>query len=725
MFSNYPSIKLNKITIESEIFDQFSKVIINQEYINELEETAIEAEYVFPIYANATIINCEFILDTSKITCKIEESDIAKKEYNNVLDKGNEAILLQSNSNEILKMNVGNIKKQINVIITYIVENQIDLEYTTDNQTAYRFIIPTTIEPRYQSTQTEITDLVDISYGSEFEKSLKSEVNTKCDIIIKSINTLQIKKSYNNNTGLDISINENQIIINQKNIKLDRDYILIYAIDRSKDILIVDQESLYCSIDISNTNIYKNAPKELIKGNYVILIDQSGSMFNNRIIHAVNAAKILLNSLEEGSKFNVYGFGSDYYSFFPELVDYNELNVNKAKELFNTKATKNLGGTEMKLLFESVLNQIMNEIPTFIYLLSDGEISTYDQKSIVNMLQNNKINKNIKVSCLGIGYSVSHNLIESLSRVTGGLYQTTTYDENIENKTINLLKNTSINKLISVTTDIDSTINEFIDNGSIYKLFINNNTKIKYIKVKISNFSRTSERDNINTIERIIPININRNDNLLSCILANNKIKNTKNITKIIELSKKYNILTEYTSFIGVKEDTDSWEIINILKNKIRKVKIPLQKYKNNNFIISRGASTLSSGRSSRSRSRSNGISLNSGSLIVNGGISKSRSNESREITKSDLLKLLSNQEFDGHFKYSDKLSNIIKDMVKKIIDKYPNISYDISLTIVIIMLMENHNMVNTYDITYNKIIKYIKKCNIDIDKIKSLITIV
>ena len=49
---------------------------------------------------------------------------------------------------------------------------------------------------------------------------------------------------------------------------------------------------------------------------YVFLIDRSGSMRGKPIDLAVQALKLFLHSLPEGSKFNVVSFGSSYEKLF-------------------------------------------------------------------------------------------------------------------------------------------------------------------------------------------------------------------------------------------------------------------------------------------------------------------------------------------------------------------------------------------------------------------------
>lgn len=47
---------------------------------------------------------------------------------------------------------------------------------------------------------------------------------------------------------------------------------------------------------------------------------------------AKEAIRLFVRSLPEGSKFNIYSFGSNFTSLFPESVDYTLENIDKAIE---------------------------------------------------------------------------------------------------------------------------------------------------------------------------------------------------------------------------------------------------------------------------------------------------------------------------------------------------------------------------------------------------------
>jgi len=82
-------------------------------------------------------------------------------------------------------------------------------------------------------------------------------------------------------------------------------------------------------------------------GNFIFVIDRSGSMYGNIIKMAKESLVYFLKSFPNThSKFNIISFGSEYETIFKNFVDLTEENINKAINISNNYEA-DLGGTEL------------------------------------------------------------------------------------------------------------------------------------------------------------------------------------------------------------------------------------------------------------------------------------------------------------------------------------------------------------------------------------------
>jgi len=148
---------------------------------------------------------------------------------------------------------------------------------------------------------------------------------------------------------------------------------------------------------------------------FIFLLDRSGSMNGERIQHAAEALQLFLRSLPPGCRFNIVGFGSRFQVLFEGAsVAYDETSLKTASE--HAQGVKaDLGGTELLEPLQFVLEQPAT--PGFnraLILLTDGAVSNSNR--VINLVKQHDAG----IYTLGIGRSVSHDLVEGLAAAGGG-----------------------------------------------------------------------------------------------------------------------------------------------------------------------------------------------------------------------------------------------------------------------------------------------------------------
>jgi hypothetical protein len=142
-------VPLKQVNVEAKIHSFAADVTIKQVFRND-ETTPIEAVYCFPIEEHAAIYAFIAHIDDRQIIAQL------KQEYNHAFQQGHEAYLLEQDekSQDNFIINVGALlpSKECHIQISYVTE--LDL---VQNRTNIRFIVPTTIAPRYNPNKGTIT----------------------------------------------------------------------------------------------------------------------------------------------------------------------------------------------------------------------------------------------------------------------------------------------------------------------------------------------------------------------------------------------------------------------------------------------------------------------------------------------------------------------------------------------------------------------------------------
>ncbi|XP_037026786.1 von Willebrand factor A domain-containing protein 5A-like [Bradysia coprophila] len=174
-----------------------------------------------------------------------------------------------------------------------------------------------------------------------------------------------------------------------------------------------------------------------LKPELIFVLDRSGSMMGRSIALAREALLLILHSLPADCYFNIVGFGSTHTSVFPTSVKYDEENLKRAKA--HARALDaDMGGTEILAPLEEIFGQ--PEIDGYfrqIFVLTDGEVS--NQNAVVGIVHANA--HKVRVFALGIGDAASHGLVGGIAKAGGGTAAYVTYNESVDKKVLDQLKN--------------------------------------------------------------------------------------------------------------------------------------------------------------------------------------------------------------------------------------------------------------------------------------------
>ncbi|XP_067383371.1 von Willebrand factor A domain-containing protein 5B1 isoform X2 [Channa argus] len=175
-----------------------------------------------------------------------------------------------------------------------------------------------------------------------------------------------------------------------------------------------------------------------VHGEFIFLIDRSGSMSGVNINRVKDAMVVILKSLVPGCLFNIIGFGSGFKSLFTTSQNYDEEALALACE-YVRKLRADMGGTNILAPLNWILRQPMiSGHPRLLFLLTDGAVSNTGK--VIELVRSHA--RYIRCFTFGIGQNACRRLVQGLASVSKGTAEFLADGERLQPKMIKSLKKT-------------------------------------------------------------------------------------------------------------------------------------------------------------------------------------------------------------------------------------------------------------------------------------------
>lgn len=369
-----------------------------------------------------------------------------------------------------------------------------------------------------------------------------------------------IKECDSNYSGSNVTrIDEKHIRVEIKDSDYNQDIILTYRFDSTADSYIIIQHDERVNKHAFHLSITPQQSKEEIddwepRGEFIILLDRSGSMMGDSIQLAKEAVCLFIKSLPEDSYFNVISFGSGFKMLSNESMRYEGQNIKNAIEKVKNYDA-DMGGTE---IFDALNMALKAErkagYPLFLFLLTDGEINNTSQVLELIMTET----RPCKISTIGIGSGVSTYLINEVAKFGKGSSQLIYNVNEIKPAVVSSLKKVLIPGIssIQVTNKDDfellgpsNPFDSFFGNKITYSGILNNNDPVQELTLKY----RDDQLDQEITLS--MPLLLSESVSSSSAlVLAVKKSFLNSTTQDIITNSVRYQVLSPYTAFLGIEK---------------------------------------------------------------------------------------------------------------------------------------------------------------------------
>ena len=409
---NFPLLKTGA---EVNIAGVIAEVALTQVYKNDGDKT-IEAIYVFPLGTKSAIHAMKMTIGDRVIEANIEEKIRAQKIYQQALENGQTASLLEQERPNVFQMKVANIMPGDVV--------EVEVRYTellVPEEGVYQYLFPPVVGPRFTGEQ-------------KTEEPTKKDNWTASPYLHEGKATpYQFDIRINLNAGLlitDFSVPSHQVTVTRPApdkavISLadsektggNRDFILKYSLEGDS---IQSGLLLYPGEDENFFLLMMEPPEKITPAmipprEYLFIVDVSGSMHGFPLDVSKTLIDNLLHNLQPEDYFNILFFAGGSEVLSPTPLPATEENRERAIKMLLSQSGG--GGTRILDALKKALAMEKKEgLSRIIVMATDGYVSV--EKKTFDLIRDNLGEANF--FAFGIGSSVNRYIIEGMARVGRG-----------------------------------------------------------------------------------------------------------------------------------------------------------------------------------------------------------------------------------------------------------------------------------------------------------------
>jgi Ca-activated chloride channel family protein len=392
-------VALTDVSVSTTLRDLLGEVTVCQTYRND-EDVNIEAVYTFPLPLDAVLLDLRVEIGGRTLTGVVVEKKAAEEKYEDAIEAGDAAVMLQAIEPGLYTMNVGNLLPKETAAITFVYA--IVYRWTGDT---LRVSLPATIAPRYGKSPHAPHQIPESSLEVENQFSLQVEV-------FGSLREAQFVCPSHPVT-MASSADSAVIKLKQPRAAMDRDFILTVRAPQATHSFAIcgaDDEGTAAIASFKPMFPGLRQPRAL---NLAIVIDCSGSMQGDSIAQAKKALAGIVDALEPRDRVTIIAFGNTTKGLSNQLLPCTPANLKRARQ-FASELEADMGGTEIGPALQSACAAVSASESADIFVVTDGEVSSW-QTVVANAKRSGS-----RVFTVGVGSAVSEAFVRGLAAATGG-----------------------------------------------------------------------------------------------------------------------------------------------------------------------------------------------------------------------------------------------------------------------------------------------------------------
>jgi Ca-activated chloride channel family protein len=536
-----PPLSIRYHRVEVDITDQVARTRIDQVFLNEFHRD-LEGTYIFPIPEEASISQFSMWVDGERLDGRLHGKDEARRIYEDIIRREQDPALLEYLGRDLFKARV--------------------------------YPIPAHGEKRISLDYSEVlkmdSGLCQYQYSLNTEKFSAKPIQ-EVSLTINLDSSRPIKTVYSPTHDITVDKRDDYhaaITYVEEGTKPDKDFILYYTVSKTDfglNLLTYREkgdDGFFLAMIAPKIHLDRD---NIISKQILFVLDTSGSMSGEKIEQAKDALTFCLDNLNEGDLFNIISFNTEIETFMSEPVRVTRSRIREARDFVERLDAD--GGTNINDALLTALEQIeSNEHLNVIVFLTDGlpTVGITENAQILNNVSGANDSRS-RLFIFGVGYDVNTHLLDKMSEQNDGVSEYVRPEESIEVKVSSFYGKIANPILTDLVLDFGR-----IDVAELYPrhlpdlfkgsqlLVLGRYTNTGSSTIRLS--GKTGHKNREYRYESTFPPTAEKND-FIPRLWASRKIgylideirlhgQNKELIDEVVRLSKKYGIMTEYTSFL-------------------------------------------------------------------------------------------------------------------------------------------------------------------------------
>lgn len=520
------------------------------------ENRQVEALYLFPVPKGASVANFSMWIGGKEIVGEVVEKQRAREIYNSYKQVRRDPGLLEQVDYKNFEMRIFPIgpQAQQKVQITYYQELDFDHDWAT-------YVYPLATAPR-EGLRAQAKGKFGLSLQVKSEVpivALESPSHPDEFVVVK--HAADYHEASLETTGGD----------------LNRDLVLAYHISRPRTgiDLVASKgsgEDGYFLLTMTPGEELGQAQQGM---DYVFVLDISGSMVNDSKLQlSRDSIDAFARELGPEDRFELITFNVVPQTLFKELRPVTD--DSKAQAVEFLRGQQGRGGTVLRPAMAAAYRYGNPDRPLNVVVLSDGLTEQSERTELLNLIQSRP--SNARVFCIGVGNDVNRPLLSQIAQQAGGLAAFLSQGDSFERQAKafrrKLLRPAASNVKITLqgveTYDVEPRQLPNLYHGMPLRM---------YGRYRTAGPAKVRVQAEINgaALDQIVDVSLPAADDLnpeIERMWAWQKIDRLLKeadqagsragaVDEIVRLGEGYSIVTEYTSFIVLENDTEyqRWKI--------------------------------------------------------------------------------------------------------------------------------------------------------------------